>query len=68
MHQRPYLKTFLSLMKEKFTLVSFTASTKIYADTILDTIDPHNEYFMHRLYRQDCINLQNYFIKKLDVS
>lgn len=30
----------------------FTASTKEYADLILNLLDPRDEYFIHRLYRQ----------------
>lgn len=53
---RPYCIEFLERMKEKFTIVIFTASNKNYADAILDEIDPFNEIFSFRFYREDCVN------------
>ena len=36
-------------------MVIFTASEKSYADAILDLIDPFNQYFDARFYRESCI-------------
>jgi CTD small phosphatase-like protein 2 len=33
----------------------FTASHKSYADVVLDLLDPYNELFECRLYRDSCI-------------
>ncbi len=55
-------------MKQKFCLVVFTASTREYADAILNLIDPYDEYFTYRLYRQNCINHNGYFLKNLQVT
>jgi TFIIF-interacting CTD phosphatase-like protein len=33
----------------------------------LDNIDPTRKLFKKRLYRPDCINLEEYFIKDLDI-
>lgn len=51
-----------------FELVIFTASAKEYADAILNLVDPYQEYFAHRLYRQNCVNLQGFFLKNLNVG
>lgn len=51
---RPYALTFLKKMSKKFEIVIFTASQQEYADAILDELDPDNELFQHRLYRQHC--------------
>ena len=48
---RPYLKSFLQEISKYFDLAIFTAAMKNYADTIIDFIDPKNEYFKFRLYR-----------------
>jgi len=65
---RPYLKMFLDEISKYFDLAIFTAATKNYADTILDYIDPNNEYFQFRLYRDACIPIQNkLYIKDLRI-
>ena len=65
---RPYLKMFLDEISKYFDLAIFTAATKTYADTILDYIDPKNEYFLFRLYREACIPIQNkLYIKDLRI-
>ena len=45
----------------------FTAGIQSYADQILDYIDKDKQFFKRRLYRQDCIQLQEFFIKDLDI-
>ena len=65
---RPYLKMFLQEISKYFDLAIFTAAMKNYADTILDYIDPNNEYFQFRLYRDACIPIQNkLYIKDLRI-
>ena len=65
---RPYLKMFLEEISKYFDLAIFTAAMKNYADTILDYIDPNNEYFQFRLYRDACIPIQNkLYIKDLRI-
>ena len=65
---RPYLKAFLQEISKYFDLAIFTAAMKNYADTILDYIDPKNEYFQFRLYRDACIPIQNkLYIKDLRI-
>ena len=50
-----------------YEIVVFTAGEQEYADYILDYIDPNNSLFKKRLYRQDCIKLENFYIKDLDI-
>jgi CTD small phosphatase-like protein 2 len=50
-----------------YEIVVFTAGVQEYADKILDQIDPEKAYIKKRLYRQDCIQVEDYFIKDLDV-
>ena len=65
---RPFLFDFLHEIKYYFDLVIFTASSKRYADTVINYIDPNNELFKFRLYREACIPIQKYvFIKDLRI-
>ena len=55
---RPHCMTFLKTLAEKYEIVIFTASTKAYADYILDMIDSKGSFISHRLYRNhtDCVD------------
>ena len=65
---RPYLFDFLHELQNYFDIAIFTASSKGYADTIIDYIDPSNTIFKFRLYREACIPIQNYiYIKDLRI-
>lgn len=49
-------------------IIVFTASHQVYADAILDYIDPQHELFQHRLYRQHCIMTpEGYYVKDLRI-
>ena len=62
---RPYLRELLEYASRVFHLVLFTASTKAYADRILQFIDPLNSYFKERYYRDDCIKTCKGFVKDM---
>ena len=65
---RPHLKNFLKEVSKYFDLAIFTAAMKCYADIIIDYIDPKNEFFQFRLYRDACIPLQQrLYIKDLRI-
>lgn len=49
---RPYWKELMDEIKKYYEIVVFTASCQNYADAILDYMDPENQYFQRRLYRQ----------------
>ena len=64
---RPYLVDCLEKLAEFYEIIVFTAGEKEYADNILDHIDPENKIFKKRLYRSDCIEIDNFYIKDLDI-
>ena len=65
---RPYWKEMMDEISKDWEIVVFTASCKNYADAILDHMDPNNEYFQHRLYRETCWKTRdNVYIKDLRV-
>lgn len=65
---RPYWKELMDEIKKYYEIVVFTASCQNYADTILDYMDPENEYFERRLYRETCWRTEEgVYIKDLRV-
>ena len=67
LNMRPLLMECLNELKTKFQIVTFTASDKVYADAIIDFIDPFGDIFSYRLYRQSCIETEFGLIKDLRV-
>jgi Dullard-like phosphatase family protein len=68
---RPLLRESLEQIRKHYLLVLFTASQQIYADKVLELIDPQNEFFIKRLYRNSCktgnIDKETIYIKDLDI-
>lgn len=51
-----------------FELVIFTASNSCYANVVVDHIDPNNEFFTYRLFRESCVqNNDGIYVKDLRV-
>lgn len=64
---RPFLKTFLDRLVGKYEIVVFTASQKVYANELLNLIDPKGVYIQHRLFRESCLTVDGNFLKDLNV-
>lgn len=64
---RPYVSEFLQYTSDTFNVVLFTAGIKSYADAIVNYLDPENKYFSLRLYRDSCIQFNNFYIKDLSI-
>jgi CTD small phosphatase-like protein 2 len=62
---RPFLHDLLKFASREFEVIIFTASSKKYADSIIDHIDPLKILVHHRLYREHCSEFQGNFIKNL---
>ena len=56
---RPFLTEFLEAVSKRFEVVIFTASQQVYADKLLDKIDP-GEFFSIELFRLECVCLVIY--------
>ncbi|XP_059438021.1 uncharacterized protein LOC132170892 isoform X3 [Corylus avellana] len=65
--QRPYLHMFLEKVAEMFEVVIFTASQSIYAEQLLDTLDPDGKLISRRVYRESCIFADGSYTKDLTV-
>jgi Dullard-like phosphatase family protein len=65
--KRPYLKVFLEKVAQMFELVIFTASQRIYAEQLIDKLDPDGKYISRRIYRESCIFSDGCYTKDLTI-
>uniref|UniRef100_A0AAV2MMZ2 Mitochondrial import inner membrane translocase subunit TIM50 n=1 Tax=Knipowitschia caucasica TaxID=637954 RepID=A0AAV2MMZ2_KNICA len=64
---RPHVKEFLQAVSRNYELFVFTCSKRVYAEKVLDVLDPHKKLFRHRLYQEDCSCVLGHYIKDLRV-
>lgn len=64
---RPHLDYFLRTVSQWFEVVVFTASQKVYADTLLNILDPKNEFIQHRVFRDSCVFVEGNYLKDLNI-
>ena len=65
---RPHLRDFLEYVSKKWEIVIFTSSSSIYANAILQRIDPDNKYFSFRLFKDSCYrDCNDHLIKDLSI-
>lgn len=64
---RPFLHVFLKRVAELFEVVVFTASQQIYAEQLLDIVDPQKRLVKHRIYRDSCLLWEGNYLKDLTV-
>lgn len=62
---RPFARLFLEIASSLFDVFVFTASSQVYADQVLDHLDPHGRCLTGRLYRQHCTETTSGFLKDL---
>ena len=61
-------KEFLTEVSKYFVIGIFTASVKAYADAVIDYLDPNKNLIQFRLYRNNCINVNDkIFVKDLRI-
>ena len=65
--KRPHLDKFFALISGKFEVTVFTASQQVYAERLLNLLDPEGRHIHNRLYRDSCLNVDGNFLKDLNV-
>ena len=56
---RPGVKLFLENLSKFFEIGIFTASVSEYADEVIKFLDPENNFIKFKLYRQNCVNVND---------
>jgi len=62
--KRPFVDDFLTEMGKLYEIVVFTASVSLYANPLLDLLDP-NKVISHRLFREHCTFMDGSYVKDL---
>lgn len=65
--KRPHLAAFLEAVSRSYEVVVFTASQRIYAEQLLNVIDPQRRHIKYRLYRDACVYVDGNYLKDLTV-
>ncbi|KAJ6307637.1 hypothetical protein OIU76_017435 [Salix suchowensis] len=64
---RPYLRDFMERVSSIFEILIFTASQSIYAEQLLNVLDPKRRVFRHRVFRESCVFVEGNYLKDLSV-
>lgn len=64
---RPHLMDFMERVASLFEIIIFTASQSIYAEKLLNVLDPKRRIFRHRVYRDSCVFVEGNYLKDLSI-
>lgn len=64
---RPHLRDFMERVSGLFEIIIFTASQSIYAEQLLNVLDPKRKIFRHRVFRDSCVYVDGNYLKDLSI-
>ena len=64
---RPYALEMLKQLSPYYEIIIFTAANKSYGDAVINELNPKGDLIDYRLYRDNCIKVENSFIKDLRI-
>ncbi|XP_039041102.1 CTD small phosphatase-like protein 2 [Hibiscus syriacus] len=64
---RPHLRNFMERVSGLFEIIIFTASQSIYAEQLLNVLDPKRRVFRCRVFRESCVFVDGNYLKDLSV-
>lgn len=64
---RPHLQDFMERVASLFEIIIFTASQSIYAEQLLNVLDPKRRRIRHRIFRDSCVFVEGNYLKDLSI-